>query len=75
MLSQLSCEARAKDDGLLFGLGPDTHEITFMFAASKFTVISFLQALDAVSKKKVSQNMKVIEDILHMIPPVDIHIN
>ena len=24
MLSQLTCEARPRDDGLLFGLGPDT---------------------------------------------------
>ena len=34
--------------GIVF-LGPDAREITF--AASKFAVLSFLCALDAVSKK------------------------
>ena len=40
---------RAKDDGLLLFGSPDTGEITFV--ASKFSVVSFLCALDAVLKK------------------------
>ena len=44
---------RARDDGLIIVyLGPDTRGIAFV--ASKFNVVSFLTALDAVLKKSFS---------------------